>query len=180
MYKYRSARTQRQQVVRRRTHARAKAWSVASMTALLVATGAGNAYGQPDTTTPSIPNPSTSTSTSTSTPAPQSPSTTNPPVTSTTTTPATPTSPTTATTSACAELAATPPVEEEWTPTPDPSATVIPGQMRSDCQEVPEPFTKADADKAETMEARLTTARVAAGCQVYWPGTVRGMRSYQG
>lgn len=41
--------------------------------------------------------------------------------------------------------------------------------MRSDCQEVPEPFTKADADKAETMEARLTMARVAAGCQVYWP-----------
>ena len=41
--------------------------------------------------------------------------------------------------------------------------------MRSDCQEVPEPFTKADADKAETMEARLSTARVAAGCQVYWP-----------
>lgn len=41
--------------------------------------------------------------------------------------------------------------------------------MRSDCQEVPAPFTKADADKTETLEARLTMARVAVGCQVYWP-----------
>jgi len=41
--------------------------------------------------------------------------------------------------------------------------------MRSDREEIPEPFTKADADKAETMEARLSTARVTAGCQVYWP-----------
>ncbi|MBJ8339527.1 LGFP repeat-containing protein [Antrihabitans sp. YC3-6] len=41
--------------------------------------------------------------------------------------------------------------------------------MRSDQEEIPAPFTKADADKAETMEARQRMARVAAGCQVYWP-----------
>jgi len=41
--------------------------------------------------------------------------------------------------------------------------------MRSDREEIPEPFTKADADKAETMEARISTARLTAGCQVYWP-----------
>jgi len=57
----------------------------------------------------------------------------------------------------------------EWAPTENPKATVIPGQMRSDREEIPEPFTKADADKAETMEARISTARLTAGCQVYWP-----------
>ncbi|WP_288049036.1 DUF4158 domain-containing protein, partial [Nocardia sp.] len=61
---------------------------------------------------------------------------------------------------------------EEWTPTENPKATVEPGRMRSDCQEIPDGFTKADADKAETMEASLASrpqSRVAAGCQVYWP-----------
>lgn len=57
----------------------------------------------------------------------------------------------------------------EWAPTENPKPVVIPGQMRSDREEVPEPFTKADADQAETMEARLLVARVAPGCQVYWP-----------
>ncbi|NLE81769.1 MAG: hypothetical protein GX610_19750, partial [Rhodococcus sp.] len=42
--------------------------------------------------------------------------------------------------------------------------------MRSDREEIPEGFTKADADKAETMEARQTMSRmVSPGCQVYWP-----------
>ncbi|MDG3010627.1 hypothetical protein G4X40_10745 [Rhodococcus sp. D2-41] len=49
--------------------------------------------------------------------------------------------------------------------------------MRSDREEIPEGFTKADADKAETMEARLQTSTtragvsplVAPGCQAYWP-----------
>ncbi|WP_306356157.1 MULTISPECIES: LGFP repeat-containing protein [unclassified Nocardia] len=47
--------------------------------------------------------------------------------------------------------------------------------MRSDCQEIPEGFSKEDADKAETMEAQLAatsgevTAFAAPGCQVYWP-----------
>lgn len=58
----------------------------------------------------------------------------------------------------------------EWKPTEDPNATVVPGQMRSDRQEIPEGFTKADADKAETMEARQQMSRMASpGCQVYWP-----------
>ncbi len=47
--------------------------------------------------------------------------------------------------------------------------------MRSDCQEIPDGFTKEDADKAETMEARRAadsgemTPLAAPGCQVYWP-----------
>lgn len=41
--------------------------------------------------------------------------------------------------------------------------------MRSDCEEIPEDFSKADADKAETMEAANQMARASAGCQVYWP-----------
>ncbi|MFD3430548.1 LGFP repeat-containing protein [Nocardia fluminea] len=44
--------------------------------------------------------------------------------------------------------------------------------MRSDREEVPGGFSKADADKAETMEARVqreATALAAPGCQVYWP-----------
>ncbi|MEU4313445.1 hypothetical protein [Nocardia sp. NPDC024068] len=63
---------------------------------------------------------------------------------------------------------------EQWTPTQNPKTTVVPGQMRSDCEELPEGFTKADADKAETMEAGLvapqrTGTRAAEACQVYWP-----------
>ncbi|WP_308116093.1 LGFP repeat-containing protein [Rhodococcoides corynebacterioides] len=44
-----------------------------------------------------------------------------------------------------------------------------PGQMRSDREEVPAPFTKEDADRAEIAEARLRTSRSAVACQVYWP-----------
>jgi uncharacterized protein with LGFP repeats len=60
-------------------------------------------------------------------------------------------------------------------PTKNPNRTVVPGKMRSDCEQIPDGFTKAQADKAETMEAQLAsapTARTAlatAGCQVYWP-----------
>ena len=47
--------------------------------------------------------------------------------------------------------------------------------MRSDREEVPAGFTKAEADRAETMEAALTgndgkiQTLAAPGCQVYWP-----------
>ncbi|TSD99812.1 hypothetical protein FOS14_11245 [Skermania sp. ID1734] len=47
--------------------------------------------------------------------------------------------------------------------------------MRSDREKVPGGFSKADADKAETMEAALQpqsgmmSPMVAPGCQVYWP-----------
>ncbi|TQF74353.1 hypothetical protein FK531_05550 [Rhodococcus spelaei] len=49
--------------------------------------------------------------------------------------------------------------------------------MRSDREEIPEDFTKEDADKAETMEARIiqqqsargATLFLTPGCQVYWP-----------
>ncbi len=65
-------------------------------------------------------------------------------------------------------------------PTENPNSTIIPGQMRSDREEWPEPFTKEDADRAEVREAELqqlqtqqTAARAipAPGpdCQQYWP-----------
>ncbi|MFD9664870.1 LGFP repeat-containing protein [Rhodococcus sp. NPDC059968] len=47
--------------------------------------------------------------------------------------------------------------------------------MRSDREELPEGFTKEEADKAEMKEAELQKqalglrAAVAPGCQVYWP-----------
>jgi hypothetical protein len=59
----------------------------------------------------------------------------------------------------------------QWTPTEDPKETVIPGQMRSDRQEIPNGVSKEEADLAETMEARQrnNVARAAPGCQSYWP-----------
>lgn len=59
--------------------------------------------------------------------------------------------------------------------TENPNATVVPGKMRSDREEIPEGFTKADADKAETLEAKAKdpkNARSAFGilaCQYFWP-----------
>lgn len=59
----------------------------------------------------------------------------------------------------------------DWAPTENPNATLVPGQMRSDREEIPAPFTKEDADKAEMGEARLRSSRslMASGCQYYWP-----------
>ena len=74
-----------------------------------------------------------------------------------------------------AQRGQTPQLEQEWKATDDPNREVVPGEMRSDREEIPAGFTKADADKAETMEAALTgsdgamRALVAPGCQVYWP-----------
>ena len=59
-----------------------------------------------------------------------------------------------------------------WTPTENPNATVKPGQMRSDREEIPGGATKEMADQAETMEAaklQSRTTSLTAGCQVYWP-----------
>lgn len=67
------------------------------------------------------------------------------------------------------------PPRVDWAPTDQPMSRVALGEMRSDREEIPEGFTKADADKAETMEAALTAQRsdmgimAAPGCQVYWP-----------
>ncbi|MFL1596140.1 hypothetical protein NQ854_24920 [Rhodococcus ruber] len=61
--------------------------------------------------------------------------------------------------------------DPDWHPTENPKSTRVPGQMRSDREEVPAPFTKEDADKAEIAEARLRSSRslTASSCQVYWP-----------
>lgn len=61
-----------------------------------------------------------------------------------------------------------------WTPTESPKSTVVPGEMRSDREEVPGGFTKEEADRAEIKEARLQdennpTLNSAPGCKVYWP-----------
>ncbi|WP_338021031.1 LGFP repeat-containing protein [Rhodococcus sp. YH1] len=61
--------------------------------------------------------------------------------------------------------------DPDWHPTENPKSTLVPGQMRSDREEVPAPFTKEDADKAEIAEAGLRSSRslTASSCQVYWP-----------
>ncbi len=61
-----------------------------------------------------------------------------------------------------------------WKATENPNPTITPGQMRSDREQVPGGFSKADADTAETMEAAASgngdaQAFVTPGCQVYWP-----------
>lgn len=64
-------------------------------------------------------------------------------------------------------------------PTENPNETLVPGKMRSDREEIPEGFTKEQADKAEMKEARtqkqerMARAGLLAppppGCQQYWP-----------
>lgn len=74
-----------------------------------------------------------------------------------------------------AQRGQTPQLEQEWRATDSPNREVVPGEMRSDREEVPAGFTKAEADRAETMEAALTgndgkiQTLAAPGCQVYWP-----------
>lgn len=67
---------------------------------------------------------------------------------------------------------------QKWAPTKNPNKKVTPGKMRSDCEEIPEGFTKEQADKAETLEAAALSPEsadgqprllVAPNCQVYWP-----------
>ncbi|QII09228.1 hypothetical protein BH93_27005 (plasmid) [Rhodococcoides fascians A25f] len=64
-------------------------------------------------------------------------------------------------------------------PTENPNDTIVPGKMRSDREELPEGFTKEDADKAEIEEARLLKQRsmqrgvsalaAPTDCMYYWP-----------
>ncbi|WP_130839949.1 LGFP repeat-containing protein [Corynebacterium neomassiliense] len=71
----------------------------------------------------------------------------------------------------------------DWHPTTDPEATITPGQMRSDTEDIPGGFTKEEADRAEVQEAAeqqaqqdratnpLARALAAApvNCTTYWP-----------
>ncbi|CAM5418832.1 hypothetical protein [Corynebacterium variabile] len=71
----------------------------------------------------------------------------------------------------------------DWHATTDPEATITPGQMRSDTEDIPGGFTKEEADRAEVQEAaeqqaqqdRATNplARALAAepvnCTTYWP-----------
>lgn len=63
---------------------------------------------------------------------------------------------------------------KEWHPTTNPNSEVIPGQMRSDREEIPAGIDKDEADKAEIREAQLAnpdtpTLNARPGCKVYWP-----------
>lgn len=63
---------------------------------------------------------------------------------------------------------------DEWRPTNDPKSEIVPGQMRSDKEEIPAETSKADADRAEVREAELAqspppTLNARPGCAVYWP-----------
>ncbi|MCK7660710.1 LGFP repeat-containing protein [Corynebacterium antarcticum] len=71
----------------------------------------------------------------------------------------------------------------DWHATTDPEATITPGQMRSDNEDIPGGFTKEEADRAEVQEAAerqaqqdraanpLARALAAApvNCTTYWP-----------
>jgi len=71
----------------------------------------------------------------------------------------------------------------DWHATTDPEATITPGQMRSDTEDIPGGFTKEEADRAEVQEAAeqqaqqdraanpLARALAAApvNCTTYWP-----------
>ena len=63
---------------------------------------------------------------------------------------------------------------EEWHPTTNPNSEIIPGQMRSDREEIPAGIDKNEADNAEIREAHLAdpdtpTLNARPGCSVYWP-----------
>lgn len=170
----------------------------ASLVSVLIATGGGIAAAQP-TTIPSATTTTTTiiaTAAPTTTTEPVAPQSTAPVTTTTTTGP--PVASTGPAPSADAEKRSIAPSSTEpsvsealipsaeqdpeakatgpkkpvskWSRTENPNSKVTPGKMRSDREEIPEGFTKADADKAETMEAKAAiTAFAAAGCQVYWP-----------
>ncbi len=62
----------------------------------------------------------------------------------------------------------------DWKPTEKPNPNITLGQMRSDREEIPGGFTKAEADLAEIREAQLEdesspTLNALSGCKVYWP-----------
>src|SRR5699024_7575235 len=75
----------------------------------------------------------------------------------------------------CSSFGVSPRWETEWRATDNPNHEIAPGGMRSDREEVPAGFSKANADKAETMEAALAggdsemRTLAAPDCQVYWP-----------
>jgi len=63
---------------------------------------------------------------------------------------------------------------DEWHPTANPNKEIVPGQMRSDREEIPAGVDKVEADKAEVREAQLAdpdtpTLNARPGCGVYWP-----------
>lgn len=67
---------------------------------------------------------------------------------------------------------------KNWHPTINPKSKVIPGQMRSDKEEIPGGFTKEQANRAEVQEAKEQATQARSGiqtfavvdtCRTYWP-----------
>lgn len=67
---------------------------------------------------------------------------------------------------------------KDWHPTVNPQSTLMPGQMRSDKEEIPGGFTKEQANRAEVQEAKEQAAQARSGiqtfavadtCRTYWP-----------
>lgn len=108
-----------------------------------------------------------------STPAQKTPAATSAPASTT----SAPSSETATTSSASQETPAGKKIPYTGLPTENPNATIVPGKMRSDREELPEGFTKEEADRAEIREYELqqrqsVVARGPApgpGCQQYWP-----------
>lgn len=110
------------------------------------------------------------------------PSTTTRPATVPSTTTAPPTTTAGPPTSSAGSAPSTKTKPGKWKLTDNPNSTIVPGKMRSDREEIPDGFSKDDADRAEIMEAdlkasgghrpaaRRTTQVIAdENCQVYWP-----------
>ncbi len=107
-----------------------------------------------------------------STPAQKTPAATSAPATTT----SAPSSETATTSSASQETSAGKKIPYTGLPTENPNATIVPGEMRSDREELPEGFTKEEADRAEIREYELQQRQsaVARGPapgpgQQYWP-----------
>ena len=111
--------------------------------------------------------------TASSAPAEKTPAATSAPATTT----SVPSSETATTSSAPQEAPPGRKIPYTGLPTENPNETIVPGQMRSDREELPEGFTKEDADRAEIREYELQQRQSAAArgpapgpdCQQYWP-----------
>lgn len=56
---------------------------------------------------------------------------------------------------------------KNWHPTINPKSKVIPGQMRSDKEEIPGGFTKEQANRAEVQEAKEQATQARSGIQTF-------------
>lgn len=65
---------------------------------------------------------------------------------------------------------------KNWHPTINPKSKVIPGQMRSDKEEIPGGFTKEQANRAEVQEAKEQATQARSGSRLL-PLSIRAERT---